>query len=363
MNKKSLRFLCLISTISTSISLFGCSFNKNSEVHKKPSISETEELVSTPTYSFSQNNEFTTSLPTKENKNTDTNKDVENFKNKSNESTENTKVDHSKNNDVKNDSSKNSNPEKDIKEPNKDKDTAANKIDYNSLNNSKISWWFKPNKLHVTPEVNNKLNFELGKYDACYVGDTDRKVLYLTFDEGYENGYTGKILDTLKENDVKAIFFVTLPYLKGNNDLIKRMVDEGHIVANHTNHHPSMPTVTGSEEKFNKELKDVEEEYKRITGKDMPKFFRPPMGEYSEKSLAMTKNLGYKTVFWSFAYHDWDINKQPNPDKAKATILGGLHNGSIMLIHAVSKTNTEILDDILKEAKAEGYVFELLNEE
>jgi peptidoglycan-N-acetylmuramic acid deacetylase len=193
------------------------------------------------------------------------------------------------------------------------------------------------------------------------VGDTTRKVLYLTFDEGYENGYTNKILDILRDNDVKAIFFVTLPYLKGNTDIIQRMVNEGHIVANHTNHHPSMPSVTGDEAKFNKELQDVENEYKTITGKDMPKFFRPPMGEFSERSLAMTRNLGYKTVFWSFAYYDWDLNRQPSAEKAKKTILGGLHNGSIMLIHAVSKTNTEVLDEVLKEAKAEGYTFELLN--
>lgn len=234
------------------------------------------------------------------------------------------------------------------------------KIDVSNLSNEKIAWWYKPNKGHTTPEINLKLNFNLADYDAHYVGDTSRQVLYLTFDEGYENGYTGKILDILKENDVKAIFFVTLPYLKGNPDLIKRMVDEGHIVGNHTNHHPSMPTVCGSEEKFLNEFTDVENKFTEITGIDMPKYFRPPMGEYSQKSLAMTKNLGYKTVFWSFAYLDWDIHKQPDPATAKEKILGGLHNGSIMLIHAVSKTNAEILDSVLKEAKAEGYVFELL---
>lgn len=234
------------------------------------------------------------------------------------------------------------------------------KIDATNLSNEKISWWYKPNKTHSAPEVNLKLNFNLSDYDAHYLGDTSRKVLYLTFDEGYENGYTSKILDILKENDVKAIFFVTLPYLKDNPDLINRMVNEGHIVGNHTNHHPSMPTVCGSEEKFLKEFTDVEVKYKEITGEDMLKYFRPPMGEYSQKSLAMTKNLGYKTVFWSFAYMDWDINKQPEPSKSKEKILDGLHNGSIMLLHAVSKTNTEILDSVLKDAKAQGYVFELL---
>jgi peptidoglycan-N-acetylmuramic acid deacetylase len=236
---------------------------------------------------------------------------------------------------------------------------STSKIDANSLSNEKIAWWFKPNKEHVTPEINLKINFDLSKYDAHYVGDTSKKVLYLTFDEGYENGYTPKILDILKANDVKAIFFVTSPYVKDNPDIIKRMVEEGHIVGNHTNHHPSMPDVTNSEEKFNNEFSDVEAKYKEITGEDMPLYFRPPMGEYSEKSLAMTKNLGYKTLFWSFAYHDWDRNKQPDPVKAKDTIMNGLHNGAILLIHAVSKTNTEILDSVLKESKAQGYEFQL----
>ena len=236
---------------------------------------------------------------------------------------------------------------------------STSKIDANSLSNEKIAWWFKPNKEHVTPEINLKINFDLSKYDAHYVGDTSKKVLYLTFDEGYENGYTPKILDILKANDVKAIFFVTSPYVKDNPDIIKRMVEEGHIVGNHTNHHPSMPNVTNSEEKFNNEFSDVEAKYKEITGEDMPLYFRPPMGEYSEKSLAMTKNLGYKTLFWSFAYHDWDINKQPDPVKSKDTIMNGVHNGAILLIHAVSKTNTEILDSVLKESKSQGYEFQL----
>lgn len=243
---------------------------------------------------------------------------------------------------------------------NNSSEAVPSKIDASTLSNEKIAWWYKPNKAHTTPEVNLKVNFNLADYDAHYVGDTSRQVLYLTFDEGYENGYTAKILDILKDNDVKAIFFVTLPYLKDNPDLIKRMVDEGHIVGNHTNHHPSMPTVCGTEEKFLSEFTDVENKYKEITGEAMPKYFRPPMGEYSQKSLAMTKNLGYKTVFWSFAYMDWDIHKQPEPAAAKEKILGGLHNGSIMLIHAVSKTNAEILDSVLKDAKSQGYVFELL---
>lgn len=239
-----------------------------------------------------------------------------------------------------------------------DSNNENKKCDTN-VNNNCIDWWIVPNKDHQTPRVNTAINFKLEDYDAYYVGDTSKKVLYLTFDEGYENGYTSKILNILKENDVKAIFFVTLPYVKDNPDLIKRMVDEGHIVGNHSHHHPSMPDYAVNEAKFNKEFSDVEDLFKEITGTDMPKVFRPPMGKYSERSLAMTKNLGYKTLFWSFAYHDWDINKQPNPDTAKEKIVSNFHDGSVMLIHAVSKTNTEILDYVLKEAKNQGYSFEL----
>lgn len=239
-----------------------------------------------------------------------------------------------------------------------DSNSANKKCDTN-VNNNCIDWWIVPNKDHQTPRVNTDINFKLEDYDAYYVGDTSKKVLYLTFDEGYENGYTSKILNILKENDVKAIFFVTLPYVKDNPDLIKRMVDEGHIVGNHSHHHPAMPDYAVNEAKFNKEFSDVEDLFKEITGTDMPKIFRPPMGKYSERSLAMTKNLGYKTLFWSFAYHDWDINKQPNPDTAKEKIVSNFHDGSVMLIHAVSKTNTEILDSVLKEAKNQGYSFEL----
>ncbi|MEG1795834.1 MAG: delta-lactam-biosynthetic de-N-acetylase [Clostridium sp.] len=362
MNKKTVQLLCLVSILTSSISFAGCSSLKYNSDFQKKALTEKEEPATRTTFSPIENSK---SKDINENKSTienSTNNDLvnptEEKNNEKGQSTISNPSNKSDNYDKINNSDSKYNPTN--SESNLNKDTSLEKVDFNELSNNKIGWWFKPNKSHVTPEVNTKIGFDISKYDAHYVGNTSRKVLYLTFDEGYENGYTGKILDTLKECDVKAMFFVTLPYLKANNDLILRMIDEGHIVANHTNHHPSMPTVAGSEEKFNKELKDVEEEYKRITNKDMPKFFRPPMGEYSHRTLAMTKNLGYQTIFWSFAYHDWDINKQPSPEKAKKTILDGLHNGSIMLIHAVSKTNTEVLEEVLKEAKAQGYVFELL---
>lgn len=232
-------------------------------------------------------------------------------------------------------------------------------IHAHSLDNTKIDWWLVRSKDHTTPRINDKLHFDLKTYDAYYVGDTSSKVLYLTFDEGYEKGYTPKILDVLKEKDVKAIFFVTSPYVTTNPDLIKRMVDEGHIVANHSHHHPSMPTYTGDPSKFANEFTDVASKYEEITGQPMVKLFRPPMGHYSEKSLAMTKELGYKTVFWSFAYGDYDVNKQPSHESAKKIILDNLHNGSIMLLHAVSKTNTEILGEVIDQAREMGYTFEL----
>ena len=236
----------------------------------------------------------------------------------------------------------------------------TNAISTKVLDQTKIDWWLVRPKNHVAPGFNDKLKFKLSDYSALCLGDTSRKVVYLTFDEGYENGYTPQILDVLKANNVKAMFFVTLPYMKQNEALIKRMEEEGHLVCNHSNHHLSMPTLVADETKFNKELTDVSAAYNQITGKTMPPFFRPPMGHYSEKSLALTKAMGYQTVFWSFAYCDWKPEAQPEPTSAKKLMLDGLHNGAVYLLHAVSKTNANILGDFIKEAQHMGYTFELL---
>lgn len=234
-------------------------------------------------------------------------------------------------------------------------------IDESKLSNTKRAWYYTPHT-DGTPssEPQDVLNL-INKYSAYYLGDTSKKVLYLTFDEGYENGYSSKILDILKANNVKAAFFVTKPYIDSQKDLIKRMVDEGHLVCNHTVHHPSMPTVT-DRAKFNNELLDIQKDFEELTGTSMPRFFRPPMGEYSELSLYRTQNIGYKTIFWSFAYNDWDIKKQPDPENAKKRILSRTHNGGIILLHAVSKTNTDILDYLIKQWKSEGYEFKTLND-
>lgn len=230
-------------------------------------------------------------------------------------------------------------------------------INESSLSNEEIHWGYRPNKEHRTPEIVKNVDELISKYSSYYVGDTSSKKLYLTFDEGYENGYTGEILNILKANNVPAAFFVTKPYILKESDLIKRMVNEGHVVGNHTSTHPAMPSLTGDLDKFNQEFSDTEKAFKEVTGKNMPKFFRPPMGRYSEKSLYLTEKLGYKSVFWSFAHKDWEVDNQPSVDETITKVKSGVHNGSIILLHAVSESNTKALDSIIKELKSEGYEF------
>lgn len=228
------------------------------------------------------------------------------------------------------------------------------------LSTKEYNWYFKHVENGKPPQEPPETVHFLSKYDTYFLGDTSKKVIYLTFDEGYENGYTAPILDVLKKHNVKGAFFVVKPYIKSNPDLIKRMVDEGHLVCNHSARHPSMASIH-DKEKFNKELSEVEESFKEVTGKKMSKYFRPPMGKYSELSLNYTKEYGYKTVFWSFAYADWDPKKQPSKEFAKNKILQKTHNGAIILLHAVSKTNSEILDEVITEWKKQGYEIKSLD--
>jgi peptidoglycan-N-acetylmuramic acid deacetylase len=237
------------------------------------------------------------------------------------------------------------------------------KIDVSKLNTVEKNWFYQP-KTDGTPsgEPADILAL-LKKYSGYYLGDTSKKVIYLTFDEGYENGYTPRILDTLKANNVKAAFFVTTDYIKRNKDLIKRMEAEGHLVCNHSNTHPSMAqSALKGQDKFNEEFTLTEKAYEEVTGKKMPKFFRPPMGKYSELSMKYTQDLGYKTIFWSFAYKDWIPEEQPTHEAAKKVIMERTHNGAIVLLHAVSKTNTEIMDFIIKDWKSKGFEFKTLND-
>ena len=202
---------------------------------------------------------------------------------------------------------------------------------------------------------------QLAQYDAAYIGDVAEKKLYLTFDAGYENGCTEKILDTLKKHQVPAAFFLVGNYMEKNADLVRRMADEGHIVGNHTMHHHDMSKLT-DKAAFEKELTDLEALYKEKTGKDMPKFYRPPQGIYSEDNLRMAKELGYKTVFWSLAYVDWNNDSQPTKEEAFSKLLPRTHNGAVVLLHSTSKTNAEILDELLTKWKAEGYTFGSIGE-
>ena len=201
---------------------------------------------------------------------------------------------------------------------------------------------------------------QLRQFDAAYVGGTEEKVLYLTFDAGYENGCTEKILDVLKQHNVPAAFFLVGNYLEKNADLVRRMVEEGHIVGNHTMHHYNMDKIS-DQAAFSKELTDLEDLFREVTGKELPKYYRPPQGIYSEDNLKMAQELGYRTVFWSLAYVDWNNDAQPTKEQAFAKLLPRTHNGAVVLLHATSTTNAEILDELLTRWEEMGYSFQSID--
>ena len=233
-------------------------------------------------------------------------------------------------------------------------------IDTNSsVSNQKIEWGIKRNDNHEQPDVGSKNRKILEENNGICLGNAEEKIIYLTFDEGYEAGYTEEILKILKENDVKAAFFLTAHYVNTEEDLVKQMIDDGHIIGNHTVNHKSMPTLT--EEEIKQEVMDLHQSVYEKFGYEM-KYIRPPKGEFSEKTLMVTNALGYKNVMWSFAYEDWNEEKQPDENQAKEKILNNLHNGEIMLLHGNSKTNTNILDSMIKEIKNMGYEFKSLDE-
>lgn len=202
---------------------------------------------------------------------------------------------------------------------------------------------------------------ELRPFHAAYLGDTTQKRIYLTFDAGYENGSTEKILDVLRNHDVPAAFFLVGNYLQRNPELVRRMADEGHTVGNHTMHHYDMSKLS-DRDAFSKELTDLEALYEQVTGEKMPKFYRPPQGIYSQENLEMAKEMGYQTVFWSLAYADWDNKAQPSREQAMSKLLPRIHNGAVVLLHSTSKTNGEILDELLTEWKKMGYSFGEISE-
>ena len=202
---------------------------------------------------------------------------------------------------------------------------------------------------------------ELKQYDAYYVGDAEEKVIYLTFDCGYENGYTESILDALKKHEAPATFFVVGHFLESAPDIAKRMAEEGHAVGNHTYHHPDMSAISDLAS-FRKEMDDVSALFKEVTGQDMAMYYRPPQGKYSTENLRMAKELGYSTFFWSLAYVDWNVDDQPTKEEAFDKLLTRIHPGAVVLLHSTSKTNGEILDELLTKWEEMGYEFRPLSD-
>ncbi len=227
------------------------------------------------------------------------------------------------------------------------------------LSNKKIGWGIKRNDNNEQPDLGKTNKEILDKYSGIAMGNSNDKYVYLTFDEGYEAGYTSKLLDILKENDVKAAFFITAHYLNTQPELVKRMIDEGHIVGNHTVNHKSMPDL--DDNKIKEEIMNLHTAVYEKFNYEM-KYIRPPMGEFSERTLDIIKNLGYTTTMWSLAYDDWDENKQGREEYGKNKVLSNIHNGAIILLHANSKDNCNILDSVINEIKQKGYEFKTLNE-
>ena len=210
------------------------------------------------------------------------------------------------------------------------------------------------------PPVANVSGEELAKYNAYYIEDTEEKVLYLTFDAGFENGNTPAILDALKKHNAPAAFFVVGHYLESSPELVRRMIDEGHIVANHSFHHPDMSNM--DKEAFAEELGELESLYQEMFGREMVKFYRPPQGKFSQNNLEIAKELGYTTFFWSLSYVDWEVDRQPSHEEALEKLASRIHPGAIVLLHSTSKNNGEILDELLTRWEEMGYTFKALTE-
>lgn len=220
------------------------------------------------------------------------------------------------------------------------------------------NWYCKHMENGERPPVPAEMSF-IDKYDGYFLGD-DEKVIYLTFDAGYENGNIEKILDVLKAEEVPGAFFILENLAERNTDLVQRMIEEGHTVCNHTAKHKDMTKI--SKDEFAAELAAMENLYKEKTGCDLAKYYRPPEGKFNEQNLAWAQELGYKTVFWSFAYADWDNDNQMSAEKATAKLLNGTHNGEVLLLHPTSSTNAEILSGLIKSWKEMGYRFGTLDE-
>lgn len=206
------------------------------------------------------------------------------------------------------------------------------------------------------PPVANASQEYLRNFDALYVGNTNQKEIYITFDAGFENGNTERILDALKKHGVKATFFLVGNYFETQPKLVKRMAEEGHTIGNHTYSHPDMSKISDIQS-FQTELQKNEALYRDILGSEMPKLYRPPQGKFCEENLKMAQQLGYSTVFWSLAYVDWYTDDQPTPEQAFSKLLPRIHPGAVVLLHSTSSTNAEILDELLTKWEETGYSF------
>lgn len=355
--RKRLGMICI--ALGLMVGLTACEKTKTINGEESTEIT-TEDLSQEHTTSETTNLESTEAKPT----NTDTDKQVEEVNQGANE--DSTQAAEETLNPEVSKETKDSTQENTQKSTQaQDKSTAlgeklpATNTDYDSISNQKYEWWFKRNTEHEKSGAQEIV--DIAKYDAFYVDSkTKDKVIYLTFDCGYENGYTNTILDILKKHNAKAIFFVTKPFVKDNIEIAKRMKEEGHFVGNHTCKHPSMPSKTV--EQLKKEINGCAEYFKEATGYDIDPFFRPPMGEYSERTLQLTKDLGYKTIFWSMAYLDYDVNNQPGAEYVVNHFKKYYHSGAIPLIHNVSKSNTQALDEVLTFLEKEGYRFGTVDE-
>lgn len=223
----------------------------------------------------------------------------------------------------------------------------------------KYSWWYTGNNDHAPVQISPVFARLMKDYGGIWLGDAAGKNIYLTFDEGYENGYTASILEVLREKKVSAAFFITSSYLKKNPDLVRRMLAEGHIVGNHSLSHKSMPLL--KEEEMEAEIEGLAREFKELTGQEIAPFFRPPMGEFSPLSLWVASQRGYYSVFWSFAYRDWETNNQKGKDYAFRKVMDNHHPGALLLLHAVSRDNAEALGEIIDGLRGEGYELRPLN--
>lgn len=229
----------------------------------------------------------------------------------------------------------------------------------NNLSNNMLAWGFRRGENHAQAVLDTESKKVVDKYDGISIGNNEKPYVYLTFDCGYEAGYTTEILRVLRENNVKAVFFITAHYLNSASDMVKQMIEEGHIIGNHTVNHKCLPTI--SDEQIKKEVMDLHNALYEKFGYEMT-YFRPPKGEFSERVISIVKDLGYTTVMWSSAYDDWDKNKQGREEYGKKKVLDNLHNGCVLLLHSTSQDNMNILDAIIKGARDMGYEFRDIRE-